>query len=252
MLKQKVALQSQELLSRRVAAPADELGHRDAAVVVADPRRNAAEELKRPAVSRLKRLRAFAGKHLAEEGVAERQRHHEVGDLRLLALQSNDRFAEVGLGLARRMRKRHEHLGRASPPGTYGVADYTDPAVVLMLGPQSIEDPLDRVALFGRRLLVLLENFMNDRQEPIELRLGPRLTLPVAGRLGVVEDFLQGFPVQVIFLTDRPLAFLLGQHQATDFGPEMHVLVHSCFSRFVGLVTDLPSQVLVTNPRLGP
>ncbi len=121
-----------------------------------------------------------------------------------------------------------------------------------MLGPQSIEDPLDRMALFGRGLFVLLEDFLNERQEPIQLGLGPRLTLPIAGRLGVAEDFFQGLPVQVVFLTDRPLAFLLGQHQATDFGPEMHVLVHSCFSRFVGLVTDLPLQVLVTNPRIGP
>ena len=101
----------------------------------------------------------------------------------------------------------------------------------------------------GGDFLSCFENFMNDRQELIELGLGPRLTLPIAGRLGVGEDFLQGFPVQVVFLTDRPLAFLLGQHQATDFGPEMHVLVHSCFSRFVGLVTDLPLQVLPTNPR---
>jgi len=223
VLEEKVALQPQELVGRRLAPPADELGDRDPTVVVADPPRNAAEELKRPAVPFLERLRAFPRKHLAEEGVAEWQRDHEVGDFGLLPLQKDDRFAEVGLGLARGVRQRHEHLGRAGPPGTHGVADHTDPALVTALAPQSIEDPLDRMTLLGRGLLVLLENLMDYRQEPIELGLGPRLTLLIARRFRVAEDLVQRLPVQVVLCADRSLALLLGQYQATDFGPEMHV-----------------------------
>jgi hypothetical protein len=43
---------------------------RNPAVVVADPVRHAAEELKGPPMARLKRLRAFAGKDLHEERIA--------------------------------------------------------------------------------------------------------------------------------------------------------------------------------------
>ena len=81
-----------------------------------------------------------------------------------------------------------------------------------MLGAQSIEDPLDRVALLGWGCFILFENLVDDRQHPIEFRLATRLTLPIARRLFVVENLLQRFPVQLVFFTDRSLALLLGQH----------------------------------------
>ena len=42
---------------------------------------------------------AFPGKGLDEDRSRVGERHHEQGDLRLLAGQSNRRFAEIDLGL---------------------------------------------------------------------------------------------------------------------------------------------------------
>ena len=103
-----MALQPQELPGQLPLASLEHLDHGDRRVVVADPLGHAAEELEGPAMPFQERLRAFPGKDLDEDRSRVRQRHHEQGDLGLLAGQLDRRFAEVDLGLARRMRQRQK------------------------------------------------------------------------------------------------------------------------------------------------
>ena len=56
------------------------------------------------------RLRRLGRKGLHERVVAVRQIHDQVVRLAFDAVDDHQRFAEVGLGVARRMRERHEHL----------------------------------------------------------------------------------------------------------------------------------------------
>ena len=121
------------------------------------------------------RLGAFAGKRLDEDRARVRQRHHEQRHLRLLAGQPDRRFAEVDLGLARRMRQRQEHLLVRLLPRADRVLDDRLAAGEAVLVPQPLEDPLGRVPLLLRRLPVVLQDLVDDRQERLELRLRPRL-----------------------------------------------------------------------------
>src|SRR5271154_6365676 len=105
MLKQIVPLQSLELPGYFPAASACNLGHRDLAVVVADPPRHAPKESKGPLVPLLKRLRAFVRKHLAEDGVRVGQGHHEHRYLDLLTTKADLGFPEIDLGLTRPVRQ---------------------------------------------------------------------------------------------------------------------------------------------------
>ena len=171
-----VRLQSQELARRRLAASADDLRHGDLRVVVADPLGHAAEELERTDVALLERLGAFAGKRLAEEGVAVRQRHHAEHHLDLAATIDGLRLAEVELGFARRMRQRHEDFGRLLLAAPDLVADDRDPAGVAVFVAEPLEDPLARMTLLRMDLLVGLQNLVNDRDERPDLRLVPRRT----------------------------------------------------------------------------
>ena len=107
-----VRLQSQELFRWLLATPADNPGDRDLRVVLADPLGDTTKELKRTNVALLERFGTFPGKRLAEEGVAVRQRHHAEHHLDLTTTIDGLRLAEIELGLARRMRQRHEDFGR--------------------------------------------------------------------------------------------------------------------------------------------
>jgi hypothetical protein len=105
----------------------------------------------------LERLRAFAGKSLAEEGVAKGQRHHKEGDLPLLAAINDCCLAEIGLRLARSVRQRHEDLGRPLLDATDLFPNDRDAAGVALLL-QPLENPFRRVPLFLGSLLVCFEN----------------------------------------------------------------------------------------------
>ena len=68
---------------------------------------------------------------------------------------------------------------------------------------------------------------MNDRQERFQLRLATAFFLLIAGRFFMAEDLLQGSEVDVELPASRPLAQFSCQDHATDFGPKLHVSVHS-------------------------
>ena len=99
-----------EALRSLPRAVPENLRHRQRGVVVDDATRHAAEVAERGVVSFAKRLRRLGRKRLHERVVAVRQIHDQVVRLAFDAVDDHQGFAEVGLGVARRMRERHEHL----------------------------------------------------------------------------------------------------------------------------------------------
>ena len=134
-LKQVMALEPQKLLGQLALSPLQYFNHGNGRVVVADPPGHAAEVLKGPAMPFQEGLRAFPRKGLDENRSRVGQRHHEQGDLRLLARQPDRRFAEVDLGLARRMRQRQKDLPMRLPPGSNGVLHHGLAALKAVLSP---------------------------------------------------------------------------------------------------------------------
>lgn len=127
-----VRLQSQESLSGRLSASADNLSYRDLRVVVADPTRHATEKLERADVPFLERFGTFNGERLNEKRIAVRQRHDTKHRLGLAPTVDHLRLAKVKLRRARQMRKRHEHLGLSLPPTSDLVTHHGQSASVPM------------------------------------------------------------------------------------------------------------------------
>ena len=61
-----------------------------------------------------------------------------------------------------------------------------------------LEDAAGGVPLFPRGLLVVLEDLVDDGQERIELGPGAWDRAAVARRFGMLEDLLEGIPVDVV------------------------------------------------------
>ncbi len=91
-------------------AVAQDPGHRELGVVVQDRERNPAEEGERRHVTVAECLRRLRRIRLHEDRVAVRQIEGEEVNLAFRAADHGQRLAEVHLGMARRMRQRHEHL----------------------------------------------------------------------------------------------------------------------------------------------
>ncbi len=191
---QVVTLQPQELLGQLPLAPLQDLDHGDGRVVIADPLGHSSKELEGPAVSFQERLRALPGKDLDEDGSRVRQRHHEQGDLGLLAVQPNRRLAEVDLGFAGRMRQRQKDFLVRLLPGSHRVLHHGLAAQITLFVAQPLEDPLGRVSLLLRGLAIVFENLVNDREKRFQLPLRPWLALPVTRWLRVGQDLLEGMP----------------------------------------------------------
>jgi hypothetical protein len=77
-----------------------------------------------------------------EDRVGVRQVHREEVDLALDAADHTDSFAEVRLGMPRRMHKRNEHLLCPLPPAGNVVLHDRDLARKPVLVAQPFEDPL--------------------------------------------------------------------------------------------------------------
>ena len=80
---------------------------------------------------------------------------------------------------------------------------------------------LRRVPLLAVNLSITLEDFMNDRQEWLQLRR-PGLRAAIAGRFRVRQNLLQRLPVNLVFGTSGPLADLSVQdprHESLPISP---------------------------------
>jgi hypothetical protein len=240
-----VALEPEELGGELAVAGAGDLGHGDLGVVVADPARHPAEEGEGADVSLEERLGALAGEGRDEDRVGVRQRHDEHGDGGGLAVERDLGLAEVGLGLAGRVGQRDEDLGGAKPPGADGVLDRGQPALVAVLVPQPLEDPLGGVPLLLGGLLVVLEDLVDDRQQGVEDRGPLRLGAAITGRLGVVEDLLERLPVDLGLAAGGAPAEAVGEDATADLGPVFHVGIHPVAS------LPVPSVVGQSAPIVG-
>lgn len=111
-----------------------------------------------------------------EASVAVRQVEGEEMRRLLDAADHNRRLAEVGLGVARRVMQRHEHLPPAPPMLPDVVFHDGVAAGERMLVAQPLEDTLGRVALLGALEKVLPQPLVDDFGKPVQLRpldLGP-------------------------------------------------------------------------------
>jgi len=179
----------------------------------------------------LERLGAFAGKRLAEEGIALRQRHHAEHDLDLTAAIDGLCLPEVELRFTGRVRQRHEDFRRRLLVTPDLVADDRDSTRVAVFLAEPIEDPPARVTLLRVFLLVVFQDRVNDREKRPDRRLAALDLLPVAGRLRMAHDLLDRPEIQIVLLARLPPAEAIDEHITPDVGPLIHVGNHSFPSR---------------------
>jgi len=140
--------------------------------------------------------------------------------------------------------QRDEDLGGGAPPGADGVLDGGQAAGVAVLGPHPLEDPLGGVPLLLGGLPAVLEDLVDDRQEGFEDRGPPRLGAAVSGRVGVVEDLLEGLPVDLVLAAGGALAEAVGEDATADLGPVFHVGVHPVASLIVPPMVGLSASMV--------
>ena len=80
-------------------------------------------------------------------------------------------LAEVALGMARRMRQRHEHLPRLAAMLPHIVLDDGVPAVEPVLVPEPLEDALRRVALLPGNAMIIFQDAVDDARKGLLLSL---------------------------------------------------------------------------------
>ena len=85
-----------------------------------------------------------------------------------------DRFAEIDLGVPRRVRQRHEHLARLDTGAADIVPHHRHAARIAVLVAQALEDTSACVALFDGSVHVGGEDRLDHAQERIELRADGR------------------------------------------------------------------------------
>ncbi len=246
MSEQEVALEAEELPGEGPLS-ADHLADRDRGVVVGGPGRHPPEERERGHVGGLEGLGALPGVGRDVEGVRVRQAHHRERGLAANPGDLDSRVAEVELGLARWVRQGDEDLLVMAPVPGDGLLHLGDAAWVAVLVPEALEDPLRRVVLLGGRLPVGGQDLLDHRKVRAELGPGARSARPVARRLRVREDLLEGSPADAVLATGRTLRGALDEDPAPDLGPHLHVRVHS-FSR---LPASLPGSLGASPSRTG-
>ena len=97
--------------------------------------------------------------------------------------------------------------------------------------------------LLLRCLFICFKNFVNDRQKRLQLGRLARLPLAIAGRFVMRKHFHQRMPVQLVLSASSSLAQLTGQHSPPDFGPLLHVSIHSSAFLKIGEESGLTAHL---------
>ena len=118
-----------------------------------------------------KGLGGFRGIGLHETAVAVGQVQHEVVHLALHTADDRHRLAEITLAVVRRMGQRHEHLLFSPPTLPDVILEYGVLTVETVLVPQSLENPLGRVALLPWNFAVAFQDRVNHPGEGLILSL---------------------------------------------------------------------------------
>ena len=122
-------------------------------------------------------------------------------------------FAEVGLRLARRVGQRDEHLLAADLRRAHVVLHDRVAARIAVLGPQPLEDPLGRVPLLARALLVVFQDRVDHALPRAQLRPPHRLLPLVARRHRILQHLANRLARQPKLPRRRPPAHPLHQHR---------------------------------------
>ena len=160
-----------------------------------------------------------------------RQVHHEVVRFLLRSGQHYQGFAEIGLRLAGRVPQRHEHLLLAHPLQPHIVLHDGVAAPVAALFPQAVEDPLGRVSLFLRLVLVVFQNGVDHAQPRPQLGPLHRLLAPVARRHGVAQHLAHALAGHAELPCHRSLTLSLYKNRSPYTSIEFHRVHSSGVSR---------------------
>ena len=91
-----------------------------------------------------------------------------------------------------------EDLGGMESASGDGFLDDSQAAGVAVFVAEPLEDAAGGMSLLPRGLLVVVEDLVDDGQERIELGPGAWDRAAVARRFGMLEDLLEGIPVDVV------------------------------------------------------
>ncbi len=156
--------------------------HQAFVVVVEDGSRHTPKEGEGPVVTVQPGLRRRRWIGRNETGVAVGKRHNE--EMRPIPHAGDDRIrlAKVRLGVARRMRQRHEYLAVATAPFANVILDDGLPTREAMLVAKTLKYPLRCVALLAVDRPVFLQDTIDDVREEVQLWALRRLPAPIAWR----------------------------------------------------------------------
>jgi len=155
-------------------AVGQDLGNKAAIVVIDDRLRHAPEEGEcmdvtvHPGLGHRRRI----GPNIA--AITMRKIQHEEAGLLLYTTDHHHRLAEIGLRVARRMGKWHEHFLPALIPLAHVVLDDRVAAGEPALVAQAVKYPPGGMALLARHLQVLVEPMLDRRNKRIQLRAPDR------------------------------------------------------------------------------
>ena len=127
-----------------------------------------------------KSLGRLGGKRHDEAIIGVRQIYREIVRLLLHPRDNNQRFAEIGLRLARSMRQRHKDLPAAYLLATNVVLHDRVAARELVFFLEPVEDPLRRMSLLRRPLLVVFKDRVDHGQPRPQLGTLDRLLSLIA------------------------------------------------------------------------
>jgi len=160
----------------------ENLRHQTAVVVVDDRDGNLAEEREGVDVAVDPGLSRRCGIGTHEAGIAVRKVQNEEMGLLLDPADDDHSLAEIGLGVAGRMRQRHEHLAATTLALPYVVFHDRVAAGEAVLIAEPLEHPLRRMSLLAMDLAVAFQPAVDDPGERVQLRSLHRRRPPVSGR----------------------------------------------------------------------
>ena len=208
----------------RALAPAitADLRNRQLGVVIEDRLRHATEERKRADVTIQECFRRLRRINLHERHVRIGQVHVEDVELAAHAADHADGFAEIHLRMPGRMMQRYELLRPPLSSLAHIVGDNRDATRKPVLVPQTLENPLRRVALLPRCLPIRFQDRVDNRDKRIELRFLRRNTAPIPGRLRKTAHLRDSVTVQAKNKSGFASAVALNQHETPYCRVSLH------------------------------
>src|ERR1019366_4430302 len=162
--------------------------------IIKNPCGNGSEVCERPYMAFQKSFSGLGRKRGYEAIVGMGQVHRQVVRLLFHAGNHHQRFAEVRLCFARRMRQRNEHLPAVQLRRPHVVLHDRVAANETVLFLQPLKDPLRCVPLLRRSLLVIFQNGVDHTQPRPQLGTLDRLLSLVAWRHRVLQHLPYRLP----------------------------------------------------------